>query len=667
MILKKESFSRLSKDITNENLGIIRFDEKNKFIPTDNFILCKDSEGKETAVFGNDIWSFKPISTDPNGANSVLNFELKTRRENDEFNVKDLKSEMKRLITIVIYLVPKSGKYGSITTKTLKKRFSILKEIAYFCIEQTTSNKLLVPLSIESVLSNKNFLTLFTNNLSENKLSELSNLISDLNKINKYNLGFSVVDFYSARPNSNQTPLIPFPIYLNVFTNLHKEIETFWELRFNLKYFISEFVDRNAGKMSSTLKKEKKSHLNEKPLSDLISKHSLTNLFAEKYQVKNKKSLSSAISSIQETCKYFIHMLTGMRSKEVLHMNFDCVSNQTVLTVGETSFQKKIEQTVSIVSSSTKFSGYKKENKWIAPAIVIKAIEVLQNIAIGLAKIFNLDHQSLPLLQSAAIIYNINSKPSKTIQSTDTKILSLENIKITQRDRELLLASDESRDFHEAQFQVGNNWKFSDHQFRRSLAYYGSHSGLISDSVGAKQFKQVTQEMQRYYRSGSSKIQSLIGFYNSEKNKIEVPNDHIAHLYRKGVTNEQSKKIISDLFDVKNNNHGKLGSYTKRIRDNLKDNEAIIITIQKQINDGSISYKETLLGGCASNKKCDDYMLGNFTACINCKSAYISLDKLESAINLCKEALNSYETNSAEYQLSNSELKELEKLKMNFK
>lgn len=349
-----------------------------------------------------------------------------------------------------------------------------------------------------------------------------------------------------------------------------------------------------------------------------------------------------------------------MRHTEVLNMGFNCVRQKYLSSPSE------ISRTVNLISSTTKFSGYKKQSFWIAPQDVLKAIDILQQIVTGVAHLFGMEPEAFPLFQSPVKITHKNAPPNQ-VNSSGAKVRCIENLQITQESRELLLASDESRAFHEMEFQIGERWLFSCHQYRRALAYYGGHTGIISESTGAALFKHVTLEMQRYYRNGFSQIKSIFGFYNIKNNQFEIPQDHFLFEFQTGVTNAMSRQIIATLFDTNTNYYGKRGGYLTRIRDNLKSDEAIILSgvkeIEKQVKEGEIAYKNTLLGGCMKASRCDDFLLGNFTACIECKSAIIGLDKLDGAIELCKKSLLKYQTDSAEYQLSSRELRDLIQLK----
>jgi integrase len=629
--------------------------------PTNDFILCQDENGNPTAIFGSNVWDFKPFAT-TNDKSTKLTFKIKSNLLSPGELELNLLSEIKRLLFLILYLVPKSGKYGPLSVTTLHKRYFSLMDLARYCLVISEGNSLLSNMGVQSLLSNELYLATYIKTLSEYKQSELSNLLNNIRNIKKEYLGFRVPSFKKSKSPSEQTPLIPLPIYLEAFNKLTLEVDTIWKHKDDIEAFIQEFKNSNNGSKASTLKVKKVTG-NIKTLDSLLKKHNLEKFFTKSYSIKDKRNITKQISSIQLTCKHLIHLLTGMRHEEVLHMKYNCIHQEesTPRFGGPNNFVNN--RMVTLISSTTKFSGYMKESHWLAPDAVIKAIEILQAITKGLAIIFNEKPELLPLFQSASRIGHIKAKAGNTTKSTDAKAYCISSLLITKKDRSLLLVSDEQRTFHEKQFKIGEPWNFTSHQYRRSLAYYGAHTGLISDATGAEQFKQITHEMQRYYRRGYSKITSLFGFYDTKEKKFSIPNDHFLYEFQTGVTLDIARQLISKIFDLSTKYFGKKGSYISRQRDGLKDNEIKILEIKKQTEkkakEGELTYRKTLLGGCMKNGSCDQFMLGNFSTCIDCDDADIELSKVENVIHSLNEDLQHYPNDSGEYQITNSELQSL--------
>lgn len=249
MSLVSTAISRLysQNNKNNGGAGKLIFSTTKILIPDNTFVLCKDENGFPTAIFESNLWSFQPISTTPYCHGSTLRFQLKSSNEIDADYEEKLIYEVKRLILMIIYLVPKSGKFGSISIKTLQNRFSSLMKIANFCVTLNSSRGLVTNLTLQDVLSNPSYLAAHIKMLSTNEKSELSNLLKNLQKIRQENIGYKVQIFHKSRPSANQTPLIPLPIYLQAFKALHDEINFLWSYRTNIKSLICEFSAPHVG------------------------------------------------------------------------------------------------------------------------------------------------------------------------------------------------------------------------------------------------------------------------------------------------------------------------------------------------------------------------------------------------------------------------------------
>jgi hypothetical protein len=90
------------------------------------------------------------------------------------------------------------------------------------------------------------------------------------------------------------------------------------------------------------------------------------------YKIEN---LSRLIARIQFLVVCSVHMYTGMRKDEVLRLPYLCLDAEYFTS--HTEEKRK----VNLISTTTKFTGYRKEVRWYAPSEVIKAIEFAQPYA----------------------------------------------------------------------------------------------------------------------------------------------------------------------------------------------------------------------------------------------------------------------------------------------
>lgn len=624
-------------------------------VPNDNFILCKDVDGKTTALYGAMKWNFLPYSF---SSDKVSPFHFKINNKLSESEKKSLISEMKKILFLLLYFSPDTEK-SSLSVKTLSNRFYILRDLAEYC-EVVKKEYSINKVRLADILTNELILVDFITKLTNNKKSELSNFIADLQRLDPDFLGFEVVKYYQARSAANQTPIIPSRIYFLTFERLTTEVSKYWEVKHKLRGLIKEFTSRPVGMNKSSQQSKCGIKDNFHPtLTELLQKHNLTSFFSEAYALKDKRNLVNKLINIQFTCKHLIHLYTAMRNSEALHMKYYCVRPVDISFEMNTKDNKRF---VDIISTTTKYSGFRDEAGWLAPEAITKAIDVLQAIVDGMAYIFKIVPEELPLFQNPSYITFRDSLPNTLPEFQKKTPICLSDIKITQDDRDELLQSDFNRNFNEDKFQVGQKWHFESHQYRRSLGFFGANSNLISESTGASLFKQLSLEMQRYYRKGFNKIRSALGCFNKETGEINIHSDHFLLEFRTGMTTEKAREIINILLQD-TVLIGKKGNYIERQRKNLKEGEVNIIEIRTQterkVNQGEINYKKTLLGGCLKTERCLEYMLGDFTACVGCQEAVINPEKLNMQIEKLQNELKSYHKESAEYQLVRVELEEL--------
>ncbi len=629
-------------------------------VPSDKFILCKDADGKVTAIYGGMKWDFSPYSL-PTDKVSPFSFEIDNKLTRNE--KKTLVSEIKKVLFLLIYFSPDNEKSSSSSVKTLSSRFYMLRDLAEYC-EYVKKEYFINKVSLAGILSNEVILAGFVLKLSDNKQSDLSNLIADLQRLDRNFLGFEVVSYYQARPAANQTPIIPSRIYFLSFERLTTEVSKYWEVKDKLRDLIKEFTSDGVGLAISTQRSKKKIKDGFYPtLRELLTKHDLTNFFSGYYALEDNRNLVNKLKNIQCTCKHLIHTYTAMRNSEALHMKYMCVKPVDI-SYEQVNKDSKLQpqRFVDIVTTTTKYSGFRDEAGWLAPEPITEAIDVLKAIVDGMGYIFKIDPKDLPLFQNPTHITHKNSKPYVTSNFQKLLPICLSDIKISQNDRDELLQSDNNRNFSEDKFQVGENWHPESHQYRRSLAFFGANSNLISESTGASLFKHLSLEMQRYYRKGFNKVRSALGCFNKETGEINIHPDHFLFEYIAGTTIEKAREIINIVLK-ETGLMGKKGNYIERQRGSLEEGEVNIIEIrtetERKVNQGEINYKNTLLGGCLKTEKCLQNMLGDFTACVGCEDAVIEPEKLNIQIEKLQNELKGYCNESAEYQLVSIELGKL--------
>lgn len=644
--------SFISVDLRSTSEDALSYTLKSEYWhpPESDFILCRDKNGKATAVYGQNVWDFRPynMSTTSSG---IIDFNIFNNRVLTPHQVK-LINELKELTFLCIYQ-KHSNKHSSI--KTLLSKFHCLKKLTFYCHSSEFKRSLL------DVLSNKILFSHFLQNQNHYGKQIISSLVFSLKTSHSDILKSELVDFIHKRRKNKQTPVIPSRIYFETFQRLTKEVDKFYKIKDKLKELIKEFDQPGKGLSLDSYTNEK-AHSS---ISYLIKFHGLDDFFVGPYSVTQKQNLLYIIGNIQSTCAYLIYLYTGMRKEELLNCSFNCTVNYDLTPLDVKKHSSDLSKFINIISITTKFSGYRKEVGWLAPKKVLIAVNVLQAITEGTAFLFNTLPDKLPLFHSTQKILSSKAKFGLVRKEISKKPICLEDLIITNADKEELINTDPHRSFHERQFKVGAKWHFACHQFRRSLAFYGANSNLVSESTGAVLFKHLNNEMQRYYRKGFERIKCLLGYTNKDTGEIEIPSEHFLFEFQTGMSMEQAREIIHSLVPKKASKRklflGKRGKALSRNLLSKNPNNFNIIKIrdetEKSVINGEIAYKKTLLGGCMKIGKCDDFMLGNFTQCLSCEEAIIDPSKLTDQIRKSETELKAYPTNTAEHQLIKKELK----------
>ncbi|WP_350627700.1 hypothetical protein [Pseudoalteromonas sp. CAL260-MNA-CIBAN-0059] len=655
---------------SNDDIILDKFDSSLGLKPTPSFILCRDELGNPTAIYSQNKWNFNPVKL---GVAKVPVIDFK-REVSGKVLTDSLINEIKSLLFTLIYLSSNNGRTGRLSAIIAYQYFRILRNVGFFCIDQ--SNSVLQGISIREVLSNANYLSIFVETQSNSALKILSDLLLNLNNTENRFLDFTPVNkkLFDVDYRYKQTPVIPSRIYIELMNILGSEIDFIYCFKDRLFNFIKEFKNEKIGygidTQLNTIKGLGIKNGLLSTLDELIDKADLKNLFVKHYAVSNKQQLMKAFTTMQYLLKLAIHFYTGMRSAETLRLPFDCIKSaeaQPSIELGGNSIEPRI---IKLISTTTKFSGYRQEASWLAPDAAEKAVEILQELVKGASYIYDVKASSLPVFQSLNVICFRETKAKHISDCYTYRNLPLfESLKITKEDRDELCASDPGRLFDETEFQIGGDWRIKSHQLRRSLAFYGSNSSFLSLPNVKKQFKYTGLAMAQYYRRNFNKLITIFGHYNEETKKLEVPKDHVLFEFQTGIPLDKAKVILEEVFNVEEKIFGKRGSYIERVRDGVgQDNiiikEAIKDTEQRAV-DGEISYKPTLLGGCMKSDKCDAFMLGEVTSCIGCSDSIIKLNKIELMITKYENEVRGYELNSFEYNYISDELVKLKTFKLN--
>lgn len=665
----------LNRAISNKVVGLPPDKCPNK--PADDFVMCRDSKGNPTAVYGEDSWDFNPYRSSAKRLNKigfVKGFEC-----DDTVFSERLVKEVKYLLFIVMHFNG-GGRSGKISASTFVQYAIYLKTIVRFCITNL-ENDLAAGIGINDVLSNASYLNAFIKSRkhANNTLKLTNSLLGILGVIDKESLDFIACDRNNLdleRTEDKQHPVIPSRIYIGLIGCFDAAVDELYPHRESIKKLIEKMINRQFGLAISTQRamKEYRKKTLQPTMTEAFSAAGLDGLLSKYFpQPESRHGFNGWLANIQFILKMSIHLYTGMRDQETARIKYECLNEREICEAvfddqGNIADKARV---VSIISTTTKYTGYKQLESWLAPKCVLKSVAIARAICEGLATLYKTEAKGLPLFLSSYIIRSENTELKATINNINdssrgvfANMLNNEEFAITQADLYELIQIDSGRDFkNEEKFKVGNLWTLTSHQFRRSLAFYAANSGFVSLPTVSTQFKHLSNLMTKYYARGNEHFLPIFGRLNDKLNAFDISKSHIANEFQLAVPTSAVDQLFSDVFGDQTFVMGGTGSYIEKQKKRVSKGEITIFDSKKQTmkmaSKGELSYRKTLLGGCTKVGPCDEFLMGDITSCLSCPGAIIDAEKIDSVIAKSKEEILNFEEDSAEYQLLNAELNQL--------
>lgn len=649
--------------------------------PSDDFIICRDASGEVTAAYGGNKWDLNPIRLK---ASRIMTIDFDSMFDKSGAEQDLLIRETRYLLFCLLFYV-RTGQLGRMSAGVLVHYFMTLRAAARYCYSQQ-ANPLVGALSLQQLFTTPAYLNAYSQwmiktGVGGTQRTIMRALVTHLVAIGESRLGYKLhgvfdLDFGCSEMVANQQhPVIPTRIYLDAINSLGEWVNVLYPKRAALEGFLLCFENPCYGYTEHHQKTLAPNGAYFQPeFVHALRLHQVDSVFTGDLACLGRGVLSSAILKIQWILKTVIHLYTGMRDQEVLRLPYDCIDDEEVVaaSVDDDHVTRDKPMIVQVLSTTTKFAGYRKTVSWLATDDVVRAVEVARSICRAISKLFGVRPEDMPLFLNPAIINRSNTKIGVPTWNTVSKPKFLvSRYLITDDDFQELQVSDPNRDFSsETEFSIGSPWPFSSHQFRRSLAFYGSNSGFISLPSLRKQFKQLTTQMARYYANNFDKLKTIFGYYDEAKDDFVLPKNHVLFEYQTGVPMNVAYDLIEHAFGSDAPLFGGTGSYIANQREKMDKGDIYIVELrketEKQAAEGKISYRPTLLGACTYIGKCEFYLLGAVTSCLSCKDGVIEKSKLESAIDDNEADLRLYEHGSGEYQVIETELTHLKKFHQKF-
>ncbi len=635
-------------------------------LPAADFVLCRDRNGNPTAVYGDNIWDFNPYRLAPR-ANCKIIFDSIFNEHCKE--TESLIGEVKHLLYCLIYHAS-SGHIGRISISTLLSYHVVIRRMAKFCYSMK-ENELVGVISLQNLLTNQTYLAALVSSIKSSSAlnKKMPALLLHFTTIGQDYIGYKVCSRENLKFGSietNQYPVIPSNIYFKLINHWSDLLDQFADKGKAISCLLFEFKKTLFGHSPNAQRSMDAGgiHRHEMTFEEAISKFELDQVFSGSFSCKSKLRLPTTLKAMQFVVKNIIHLYTGMRDQEVNRLPYDCLGDKEISK--EVCNDKGVvldnKRDFTIISTTTKFTGYKKEESWIASKEVVRAVKFLQEITKSLSVLGGYKLSEAPLFITPTIISRSAHGDDIPVSIFIKKNLkSFPNIIIQNTDLKELKVSDPERNFDaEEKFSVGENWPLTSHQYRRSLAFYASNSGIVSLPSLKKQFKHVTRQMTQYYCNGFENIKSIFGSYNETTGEYELPSSHIAFEFQMAVTTDAAHQLIAHLNGSDGQLLGGAGNYIEKQKADGEINiEEFRKDTEKRFAKGELAYKETLLGGCTKIGECDEHMLGDVTSCLSCPGAIIKSDKLSAILEQSENELANYKVGTGEHFVVKAEVDKL--------
>lgn len=635
------------------------YDPSKRRIPLDDFIVSRNKDGSALSRYGDLSWDRTPYHA--HGGEFFLHFNF-WHQGDLTLQRGQLARELRWLMFILIYLKPGHA----LANASLRGYMQLFHSVARFCESRS--------LRIQDVLADP---LLVFESLGDNiyLAKNLSTLIKLLMTLGPDIVGFDVVNNKAIQElrkinarwvaGNKQHPPIPTRLYSSILSALAQEIDEFQRVADRVLALFKECVDdpligRSRAHQFKAKKKLKLENETRRPeFSELLLKYDLVEFWSKRSYEESLNGLSTTLTEVLTTASLQIQAFTGMRRNEVRALPHHCLDEIKREEDGRIHYIVK--------GRVTKLThGKIKRVQWVTSESGRDAILLVQRISLAIYKAngetpkksndrINSHHLFISP-HYATHVSGTNDPASILLLSVPILRARLQPI-IKEEDLLELEEIDKHRAWRtEDEFQIGQPWRLTTHQLRRSLALYAQRSGLVSLPSLKRQLQHITQEMSLYYARGSAFAANFIGDGHKEKHfgaewqetqPISQYLSYAAHV------------LLADEPDL-------FGVHPHWITSRLRNNDGIVVfdraATLKRFKKGEMAYRETLLGGCVKIGECDKNPLDLLHVdCItsHCKSMVGSKKKLERVITVqgnLVEWLKKTDPASPEYRHEKSSL-----------
>lgn len=292
---------------------------------------------------------------------------------------------------------------------------------------------------------------------------------------------------------------------------------------------------------------------------------------------KGVQSLRALLSTAKHASLLYIMNYSLQRSGEIRALNSDCFVVENDPKIGN----------IALIIGETTKTDPDSDARWVVPKHVGKAVECAKLIA-DLGEMLGGDYDTNTVkglfYNSVGIKSGIHARNigfTQIAACSNSKVFDPKELEITEEDYRIALTATPTLT-RKSWFKVGNQWKFSNHQLRRTLCMNMFSSNMISDSTIQWQMKHCRRHMTLYYArnysrvklNGAAELMVIMESYEKVyRDLAEAVTNDLQWVFPNGTTNRSSQLLNLILEDEEHK-------------------------VKKMINDQRVGCREMMLGVC---------------------------------------------------------------------
>lgn len=603
-------------------------------LPNDSTTVSRDANGEILSNFGDPVWDFSS-SAAIYSSESEINFSLDSTNQNSTLLIQQIK--------LVLYYIIFSRKRrdNNITVKSINSHYYSIRKIANLCLKYNCD--------FSSLQTNHFFLNEIRRDLYDLKWETQKKYIRVIEFINKTgqlydinNFGFPIKFVTELKKNlvkqdqsNKQTLLIPVSIYakfidsgLEFFEELTPIIENFFNFLNNEIFYKNKF---------------EKTFLQPLNFKNLTEKYNLVEYF-NKHNITNPQKLIFFIQATLHLGARLVLCFSGMRKSESMNLAYH--SYQEIK-------RRNLPSAWILRGATSKYTQVGVINTtWVTSDVIANVIFSLQGIA-RIHKVWSahngqpthLEIEDYPLFPSFASKHEKSFHPIFKMplgaysEDVNSIYRVLTPIIFTDEDlKELVEFNPLINWLEEYNLEIGKPWKFSTHQFRRSLTVYCARSGLVKIPTLKRQLKHLRYDTTLYYGNNYLNSKDMI----SESARITNSFDQtLINEFKEQTLAQQFAEFTKEVVENPNSLFGAEGTRIQNQKNQvdipkyLSDRNAT----EKYIYEGRIAFRKTVHGYCSRANGCNKFGFSHVTACVSCSFAIFNEDSID-ALELAKESFS---------------------------